>query len=121
MKPMPIAPLCLTALLGACADMGAELDPILDGPPNPQFHSDLAACRSLARSQSRLNHQTLAAAAIGAGIGGVLGEADEEGDASGGAVAGALAGGAAGVSDTSETRETIVLNCLRGRGHAVVN
>jgi len=120
-KPMPIAPLYLATLLGACADIGADVDPILDGPPNAQFHSDLAACRSLARSQPQLNHETMAAAAIGAVIGGVLGEVDDEGDAPGGAVAGALAGAAAGVSDTSDTREAIVLNCLRGRGHAVVN
>ncbi|WP_231592768.1 glycine zipper family protein [Pelagovum pacificum] len=116
-----IAPLCLTALLGACAEMGTDVDPILDGPPTMQFQSDLSACRNLARSQSQLNHETMAAAAMGAGIGGILGEVDDEGDALGGAVAGALAGTAMGLSEASDTRETIVLNCLRGRGHAVVN
>ncbi len=121
MKPMLIAPLCLTALLGACAKMGADVDPILDGPPNAQFQSDLAACRSLARNQSQLDHETMAAAVIGAGIGGVLGEVDSEGDALGGAVAGALAGTAMGMSEAGDTRKAIVLNCLRGRGHAVVN
>ncbi|WP_420326185.1 glycine zipper family protein [Mameliella sp.] len=121
MKPLLIAPLCLTVLLGACAGMGTDVTPILDGPPTAQFQSDLSACRSLARSQSQLKHQTMAATAIGAGVGGVLGEVDDEGDALGGAVVGALAGAAAGVSEASETRETIVLNCLRGRGHAVVN
>ncbi|WP_163849572.1 glycine zipper family protein [Pseudooceanicola aestuarii] len=121
MKPMLIAPLSLTGLLGACADMGTNVDPILDGAPNAQFQSDLSACRSLARSQKQLDHETMAAAAIGAGIGGLLGEVDDDGDALGGAVAGALAGTAMGVSEASETREEIVLNCLRGRGHAVVN
>jgi len=120
MKPMLIAPVALTALLGACADMGADVDPILDGQPTAQFQSDLAACRSLARNQSQLDHETIAAAVIGAGIGGVLGEIDE-GDALGGAVTGALAGAAMGASEASDTRETIVLNCLRGRGHRVVN
>ncbi|SDE15122.1 glycine zipper family protein [Limimaricola pyoseonensis] len=121
MKPVLIAPICLTAVLAACADMGAGVDPILDGAPRAQFQSDLAACRSLARSQSQLDHETMAAAVIGAGIGGVLGEVDEEGDALGGAIIGALAGAAAGASEASDTREDIVLNCLRGRGHAVVN
>lgn len=121
MKPMLIAPLCLTALLGACAEMGTNVDPILDGPPTAQFQSDLSDCRSLARSQSQLDQETMAAALLGAGIGGVLGEADEDGDALGGAVAGALAGAAMGASEASDTRETIVLNCLRGRGHQVVN
>lgn len=121
MKPILIAPLCLTALLGACADMGTDVTPILDGAPNAHFQSDLAACRSLARSQSQLDHDTMAAAAMGAGLGGVLGEVDKDGDALGGAVVGALAGAAAGAADASDTRKTIVLNCLRGRGHAVVN
>lgn len=121
MKPMLIAPLCLAALLGACTEMGTDVTPVLDGQPTAQFQSDLAACRSLARSQSQLGHETMAAAALGAGIGGVLGEVDEDGDAWGGAVAGALAGAAMGVSEASDTRETIVLNCLRGRGHRVVN
>ena len=121
MKPMMLAQLCPTALLGAYADMGTNVDPILDGAPNAQFQSDLSACRSLARSQKQLAQETMAAAALGAGIGGVLGEVDDDGDALGGAVVGALAGAATGASEARETRETIVLNCLRGRGHAVVN
>jgi uncharacterized protein YcfJ len=121
MKPIPLAPLCLTALLGACANLGTDVTPVLDGAPTAQFQSDVAACRGLARDQSHLDHETMAAAVIGAGIGGVLGEVDDEGDALGGAVAGALAGAAMGVSEASDTREDIVLNCLRGRGHAVVN
>ncbi|KUF10810.1 glycine zipper family protein [Pseudoponticoccus marisrubri] len=121
MKPMLMTPLALAALLGACAHSGADVNPILDGAPTAQFQSDLAACRGLARNQSQLDRQTMAAAALGAGIGGVLGEVDDEGDALEGAVVGALAGAAAGASEASETRKTIVLNCLRGRGHAVVN
>ena len=121
MKSILIAPLCLIALLGACTEMGTNVEPILDGPPNGEFQSDLAACRTLARSQSQLDHETMATAALGAGIGGVLGQADGEGDALGGAVAGTLAGTAMGASDASDAREAIVLNCLRGRGHRVVN
>ncbi|MCA0045047.1 glycine zipper family protein [Celeribacter litoreus] len=121
MKPIMIAPLLLTTLLGACAEMGTDVDPILDGAPTAQYEADLAECRSLARSQSQLDQETMAAAVIGAGIGGLLGEADDDGDALGGAIAGALAGAAMGVSEASDTRETVVLNCLRGRGHAVVN
>ena len=67
MKPMLITPLCLTALLGACAEMGTDMDPILDGPPSAQFQSDLSACRNLARNQSQLDHETMVAAAMGAG------------------------------------------------------
>ena len=121
MKPLLIPSLCHALVLGACADLGTDVDPILDGAPTAQFQSDLAACRTLARSQSQLDHETMAAAVLGAGIGGILGEVDDDGDALGGAVAGALAGAAMGLSDSSDTHKTIVLNCLRGRGHAVVN
>ena len=121
MKTMTITPLALAVLLGACADLGTDVEPILDGAPSAQFQSDLAACRGLARSQSHLDRETMGAAAIGAGLGGLLGEADDEGDALGGAVVGALAGAAAGTAEAAERREAIVLNCLRGRGHAVVN
>lgn len=120
MKPVLIAALALTPLLGACANSGADVDPILDGAPTAQFQSDLSACRQLARSQSQLDRGTMAQAAIGAGIGGVLGEIDDEGSALGGAVVGALAGAAAGASEASDAREGIVKTCLRGRGHAVV-
>ena len=120
MKPILIAALGLTVLLGACAGMGADVDPILDGASTAQFQSDLAACRSLARNQSQLDQDTMAAAVIGAGIGGLLGEVDDDGDPLGGAVVGALTGAAAGASDASDKREEIVLNCLHGRGHRVV-
>ena len=118
--PLILAPLALATLLGACANSGANVEPILDGAPTALFQSDLSACRALARDQRQLDRETAGAAAIGAGIGGVLGEADDDGDALGGAVAGALAGGIAGAVDATERREAIVKNCLRGRGHRVV-
>jgi uncharacterized protein YcfJ len=120
MKPLPIAPLALAAVLGACANSGADIRPVLDGTPSASFQSDLSACRQLARAQSQLDRGTMATAAVGAGIGGVLGGADDEGDALGGAVVGALAGAAAGASEASDAREAIVKDCLRGRGHPVV-
>ncbi len=120
MKAPTIIPLALTTLLAACAGSGADVEPILDGAPAAHFQDDLAACRDLARSQTQLDRQVLAAAALGAGVGAVLGEADEDADALGGAVAGALAGGAAAASDAGDKREEVVLACLKGRGHPVV-
>jgi hypothetical protein len=119
MRPILIVPLALT-VLGACAGSGADVEPILDGAPTAQFQSDLAACRQLARSQSQLDRDTMSSAAIGAGLSGVFGSADEDGDALGGAIVGALAGAASGASEASDTREAIVKDCLRGRGHRVV-
>ena len=104
-------------LVAACADSGANYRPILDGTPTPAFEADLTDCQALARAQ--FENETLGATVLGAGLGAALGEADS-GDAAGGAIAGALAGGVASVVDVNERRQSIVIECLRGRGHRVV-
>lgn len=109
----------LLPALAACADSGANYQPILDGQPTAAFQSDLAACQALARNQNQFDQERVAATMLGAGAGAILGEADSD-DALGGAVAGALAGGVASSVDVSERREDIVIECLRGRGHRVV-
>lgn len=118
MKLLFIIPACLT--VAACADSGADYQPILDGAPTAAYRADLVACQSLARNQRQFDRETLGATVLGAGAGAALGELDDDGDALGGAVAGALAGGAAGAVNASQRREAIVLECLRGRGHRVV-
>lgn len=118
MKFLMIIPACL--IVAACADSGANYQPILDGTPTAAYRTDLAACQSLARNQNQFDQETLGATLMGAGAGAALGELDDDGDALGGAVAGALAGGVAGAVNASERREAIVLECLRGRGHRVV-
>ena len=106
-------------LMAACAESGANYQPILDGAPTPAYQADLTACQALARNQNQFDQETMAATVLGAGVGAALGEADS-GDALGGAVAGALAGGVSSAVDASERREAIVVECLRGRGHRVV-
>lgn len=110
----------LVVAIAACSNSGANYQPILDGPKDAAYQSDLASCRALAKNQTQLNRQTMGKAAIGAGIGAALGSADEEGDATGGAIAGALAGGLTGVGDAREKKQSILINCMRGRGHNVV-
>lgn len=107
------------SLVAACADSGANYQPILDGVPTLAYRADLAACQTLARNQNQFDQETLGATVLGTGAGAVLGEIDN-GDALGGAVAGALAGGVASAVNASERREAIVVECLRGRGHRVV-
>ena len=106
-------------VLAACADSGANYQPILDGALSETYQADLAACQALARNQNQFDQERVAATVLGAGAGAILGEADS-GDALGGAVAGALAGGVASSVDVDERREAIVIECLRGRGHRVV-
>lgn len=105
--------------MAACADSGANYQPILDGTPTGTYQADLTACQGLARNQNQFDQETMAATVLGAGIGAALGEADSD-DALGGAIAGALAGGVSSAVDASERREAIVVECLRGRGHRVV-
>lgn len=107
------------ALVAACANSGANYQPILDGAPSPAYQADLDACQALARNQTQFDEDTIAASVLGAGVGAVLGEVDS-GDHLEGAIAGALAGGVSGAVDANEKRESIVIECLRGRGHRVV-
>lgn len=118
MKHLMIFPALL--IVAACANSGAKYQPILDGSASPAYRADLAACQALARNQKQFDQETVGAAVLGAGAGAVLGKVDEDGDALGGAVVGALAGGAASAVDVSERRKSIVVECLRGRGHRVV-
>lgn len=118
MKQMFILPLVLVA--AACSDRGANYQPILDGPQNAAFQSDLMACQDLARAHKNGGRSAKEAALIGAGIGAVLGEIDDDADALGGAIVGAVAGGAASASETADRSESIVIECMRGRGHRVV-
>jgi len=118
MKLLMTLPVFLT--VAACADSGANYQPILDGTPNAAYQADLAACQSLARNQTQFDQETFGATVLGAGAGAALGKFDDDGDALGGAVAGALAGGAASAVNAGERREAIVVECLRGRGHRVV-
>lgn len=125
MKSLTIRAFSATAIAGvclltACADSGANYTPILDGTPTAAFQSDLASCQTLAHSQRQFDEDTVGAAVLGAGAGALLGHWDSGGDAFGGAIAGALAGGVSGSVEASERRESIVVECLRGRGHAVV-
>ncbi len=119
MKTKMMLAVAASCLLVACAGSGADYTPILDGPPTATYENDLNACQSLARNQKQFDQETVAATVLGAGAGALLGEADS-GDALGGAVAGALAGGVASAVNAGERREAIVVECLRGRGHAVV-
>ncbi|MQY41324.1 glycine zipper family protein [Epibacterium sp. SM1969] len=118
MKHVNILPLLLA--VAACGERGASYRPILDGPANAAYHSDLAECQRLAHEHKNTGGSAANAALVGAGVGAVLGELDDDSDALGGAIVGAVAGGAAGAVETTERSQSIVIECMRGRGHRVV-
>ena len=105
--------------MAACSDTGAQYIPILDGAPEPGFEADLAECQSLARGQKQFDQETAAATSVGAVAGAIFG-AGESGDPWGGALAGSLFGGLSVAIDNHERRQKIVIECMRGRDHAVV-
>ena len=105
--------------LAACSN--TPIQPILDGPPNAQFQSDLAACRQVSLQREASNSGAIGGAILGGLVGGLEADAgDELGDAAIGAAIGGAFGSAEERAQTQDDRDAIVLNCLRGRGHKVV-
>ncbi|MCG7519193.1 glycine zipper family protein [Ruegeria sp. Ofav3-42] len=116
--------LILPAILvvGACTNVGANYQPVIDGPVSPNYNADLAQCQALARSQPTLNSRTAGAAAIGAvGAAGTKAIIDDSAsDLGRTAAAGALIGAGASALQNTQNQEVIVRNCMRGRGYNVV-
>lgn len=109
-------------LLTACAGRGAG-GPIVDmkGVDPAQYRMDLAECEQYA-DQVAVGQQAVGRAAAGAAVGGLIGAAVGDSDtAKRSAGAGAVVGGARGTGDAIRERRTVVRNCLRHRGYAVLN
>lgn len=109
-------------VVGACANSGANYQPIVDGPVSPNYNADLAQCQAVARQQSTIDGRTAGAAAIGAaGAAGTKAIIDDStSDLGRTAVAGALVGAGASALQNTQKQEVIVRNCMRGRGYNVV-
>ncbi len=125
MKPvLTLSPLLILTLVSACAESGANYAPILDGEPTAAYAQDMRECQALAANQHQFDRHTAGSAALGAGVGALAGGADDDvSDSEGiaaGLVVGALVGAAAGAGEASDRRESIVVECLRGRGYRVV-
>ncbi len=108
--------------LGACTNVGANYQPIVDGPVGPNYQADLAQCQAVARQQATVDGNTAGAAAIGAaGAAGTKAIIDDSAsDLGRAAVAGALVGAGASAISNTQKQEVIVRNCMRGRGYNVV-
>ena len=120
MKPLYIWALCPMIALSACADIGASYQPILDGPPNATYQSDLQACQNVARGQHQLDQDTMGSAAAGGLLGAAIAANNEGGTAVEGLVGGAVIGLVGGVTKSKDKREMIVVDCMKGRGHRVI-
>ncbi|MEM1428729.1 MAG: glycine zipper family protein [Pseudomonadota bacterium] len=118
----PLTALAALGLTAACATSGANYVPVVDGPVNASFQSDLAACQQLAAQQGALSSTAGESAAAGAVIaGGTTAVFNNRGtNVAEAAALGAAAGLTASAVDQQRNKEQIIRNCMRGRGHNVV-
>ncbi|MEW5251152.1 glycine zipper family protein [Microbulbifer sp. 2201CG32-9] len=89
-----------------------------------QYQMDLADCKGLSvAAGSDAGRRGVTRAAGGAVLGGALGAilGDSSSAAAAGAGAGAILGGVSGVGSAGAEEQSIVRNCLRGRGYRVLN
>lgn len=116
--------LVVPALLAAaaCANTGATYQPIIDGPVGPNYQNDLASCQSLSTQQGVVDGNTGMTAATSAGVAAagtaIIGNRGH--NVRNAAVVGALAGVAGSALSNNQSRESIIANCMRGRGYRVV-
>jgi outer membrane lipoprotein SlyB len=96
--------------------------PIVDmrGVDPVVYNRDLAECGDYA-DQVGVGQQAATGAVAGAVLGGAIGAVVKHHGVGEGAGAGAIIGGAKGVGSGLRERRTVVHNCLRNRGYAVLN
>lgn len=109
-------------LASACSNSGSSYTPVIDGPVSANYNADLAQCQQLSTSQAVVDDNALGAAATGAVLGGAAsaissGSTYQSGR---GAAIGAIAGATGSAIQNNSNRETIIRNCMRGRGYNVV-
>ena len=113
-------PLLLALSLAACA-YRPVVDPKTSAHPE-RYEADLAECRQLAEQGAHPGGSAAGGALVGAGVGAAFavatGHKDAVGQAAGG---GAVLGGAKGAGSGANEERAIVRNCMKGRGHAVLN
>lgn len=116
--------LVLSLVLAACT--GKSLlhgyQPVIDmkGVDKKQYAVDLFECQEYA-NQASLAEDAAAGALMGAALGAALASTLDDSHALQGAGAGAVAGGATGLGNAAKTQNTIVDNCMKGRGYKVLN
>jgi hypothetical protein len=110
----------LVLALAACA-----YRPVVDSKTSAhpeRYETDLADCRELAKQGANPGGSAAGGALIGAGVGAAFAAATGNRDAAGRAAGGgAVLGGAKGAGSGADEQKNIVRNCMKGRGHAVLN
>ena len=117
---------CASNLNAVGSGYGAGYTPVIDGPQDSKYWTNLNECRTLASQVQRNREgeaagQALAGALAGALVGGILGGKGYRNEASAyGAKAGALTGGASGLGSAVQGGKQVIINCMVGRGYRVL-
>src|SRR5437868_4872907 len=113
-------PMMMTVVAG-CGAHRPVVDPKTSAHPE-RYESDLAECQQLAQQAPGGGAGAVAGAGVGAALGAGLAVATgHKGVAGQMAGGGAVIGGARGAGAGAHERRQIVSNCMKGRGHAVLN
>ena len=119
-----ITTLAATILLTGCATThpGAAFSPLIDGTDRVKIDADLSDCQAYARQVAGAADRALAGAIAGALIGaglnaalGVKGQGNEM------AAFGAVTGGLQAAGEGARDQQSVIRNCMVGRGHRVLN
>ena len=102
---------------GCAGKSGPVIDPA--GVDMVEYEKDLAECEKIAQQvEQKAGEQGLGGALVTGAIGAVIGGSD---GAKKGAGIGFIGGAAGGARETNRERATVVKNCLRNRGYAILN
>ena len=110
--------------LTGCAvnNTGAGFSPLIDGADRTKINADLSDCQAYARQVAGAADRAVAGAIAGALIGGVLNAAlGAKGYGNEMAAFGAITGGLEGAGAGAKDQQSIIRNCMTGRGHRVLN
>ncbi|MGI9492264.1 MAG: glycine zipper family protein [Geminicoccaceae bacterium] len=97
----------ISVSLGACSNTAARYQPIVDGPRDSRYLSDLDACQEMATQRSYVNCDVRSSALLGSGIGALLGSESLGGALVGGLVGTVLVGGWRAWDTRSERKEIV--------------
>ena len=117
-----ILAICIIALASTgCATRGAGYVPLVDtkGKSLDAVNQDTIECQQYAKQRDDAVGGAIAGAVFGAVIGAIVGHGTQYQ----GAVAGQTAalGALGGAGRATETQESVIKNCLAGRGYNVLN
>ena len=110
------------ALTGCATTSGADFRPLVDRP-SAMFEQNLAECQAYAHSTASTGSTAAAGAIVGAllGVGLLALSGGRGGFGNEMAAFGAVTGGLGAASAAHESKESVIRNCLRGRGESVLN